>query len=319
MTDLENMHADFEAPQIIDDEATITGRAPVSRLLDYPNDITAYTKGRGRIFCQNSGYDICIDPEKVIEEIKYNCDSDTDNTADSVFCSHGAGIVVPWDECASWMHVSPDIKRGADESFITLQRASDFCRRATEDEELMKIFENTYGTIKREKRYAMRKPKEEINTKKQTPSIVAGKTEYLLVDGYNIIHSWENLKKYAKDSMELARSQLINTMCNYQGFKQCEVIVVFDAYKVPSHSGEVEKHGNITVVYTKTAQTADTYIEKTAHELSKQHRVKVATSDGLEQIIILGAGALRMTANELYEDVKSVEEAIRAYIDSLDK
>lgn len=319
MTDLENMHADFEAPQIIDDEATITGRAPVSRLLDYPNDITAYTKGRGRIFCQNCGYDICIDPEKVIEEVKYNCDSDIDNTADSVFCSHGAGIVVPWNECASWMHVSPDIKRGADESFITLQKASDFCRRATEDEELMKIFENTYGTIKREKRYAMRKPKEEINTKKQTPSIVAGKTEYLLVDGYNIIHSWDNLKKYAKDSMELARSQLINTMCNYQGFKQCEVIVVFDAYKVPSHSGEVEKHGNITVVYTKTAQTADTYIEKTAHELSKQHKVKVATSDGLEQIIILGAGALRMTANELYEDVKSVEEAIRAYIDSLDK
>ncbi len=318
MSDLNNMSATFEAPQIDGDEAIITGRAPVSVMIDYSAELTSYTKGKGKLSCQLSGYDVCHNADEVTASIGYDCDSDIDNTADSVFCSHGAGVVVSWNESADKMHISPEIKRESFDSQVSIQRASDFCKRAAQDEELMKIFEMTYGTIKREKRYAMRKPKEEYNPKKQKAVSVLGKTEYLLVDGYNIIHSWDRLKQYAKENLDLARSQLINIMCNYQGFKQCEVIVVFDAYKLPYHANEIEKVNGITVVYTKTAETADTYIEKTAHQLSKTHRVKVATSDGLEQIIILGAGALRMTANELLDEVNSVEEAIRAYIASLD-
>ncbi len=319
MTDLQNMFAEFDSPMISDNEAVIKGRAPVSLMIHYQNDVTAYTRGLGHLSCQPSGYDTCHNPEEVIAGIGYDCDSDIENTADSVFCSHGAGVVVSWQESAERMHTSPDTTKQVFDSTMYLRRASDFCKRAAEDEELMKIFEKTYGSIKREKRYAMRNPKEEYKPKKQTASIELGKTEYLLVDGYNIIHSWDNLKQYAKDNMDLARSILIDTLCNYQGFKQCEVILVFDAYKRSSHSEEIEKHNGISVVYTKSAETADTFIEKTAHKLSKNCRVKVATSDGMEQLIILGTGALRMTANELYEEINAVNLAIKAYIDSLNK
>ncbi len=319
MTDLNNMSAVFEAPLIDGNEAVITGRAPVSVMLDYSAELTSYTKGKGKLSCHTSGYDVCHNTDEVIEKIGYDCDNDIENTADSVFCSHGAGVVISWIEAAEKMHVSPDIKKESFDSQLSVQSASDFCRRAVQDEELMKIFEMTYGTIKREKRYAMRKPKEEYNPKKQKTVSVSEWAEYLLVDGYNIIHSWDRLKQYAKDNLDIARSQLINTMCNYQGFRQNNVIVVFDAYKLPNHANEIEKINGITVVYTKTAETADSFIEKTAHKLSKENnRVRVATSDGLEQIIILGAGALRMTANELLDEVNSVEEAIRAYIASLD-
>lgn len=319
MTDLQNMHADFEAPILNENEAVICGRAPVSLMIHYQNDVTAYTRGLGTLSCQPSGYDICHNSNEVISSIGYDCDSDTENTADSVFCSHGAGIVIPWYEASEKMHISPEGNRNTTDTSLYLSKVSDFCKRAADDEELMKIFEKTYGSIKREKRYAMRNPKEEYKSKKQVASIELGKTEYLLVDGYNIIHSWDSLKKYSAENMDLARSMLIDTLCNYQGFKQCEVILVFDAYRRYSHSEEVLKQNGISVVYTKTAETADAFIEKAAHKLSKNCRVKVATSDGMEQLIILGSGALRVTANELYEEINAVNEAIKAYIDSLNK
>ena len=214
------------------------------------------------------------------------------------------------------MHVSPETgRRQFQQAEEVRTRAADFVRRAVEDEELMAIFERTYGSIERKKRYAMRTPKETVSSKAKPRPVPKG-PEYLLVDGYNIIFAWDDLKKTAAQSLDLARSQLINRLSSYQGCRGCEMIIVFDAYRVkePEH---IDKSGSVSVVYTKEAETADTYIERTAHQLAKEHRVTVATSDGLEQVIIMGGGARRMSAADLKHDVESSERAVREYIEKL--
>ncbi len=318
MSDLQRMNADYEPAESDGQTAVITGSAPVAEIGGYQSDINSYTHGRGRFVCFLKGYEPCRNAEEIIEKIGYNCDSDVENTADSVFCSHGAGFVVKWDEVKNYMHLESVLKpdKPEDTPEENHRRAESYCSRLATDKELMEIFERTYGKINREPREAFRKKirREPESTAKVRP--LPKGPEYLLVDGYNIIHAWDNLSKTAKDNLDLARSQLINTLCNYQAFRQCELILVFDVYKVSGSPGEVEKYHNINIVYTKEAETADMYIQKITSELGKEHKVRVATSDGAEQLIILGNGAYRVSASEFYEEVKAIERAIREYIDN---
>ncbi|MBP3799309.1 MAG: TetM/TetW/TetO/TetS family tetracycline resistance ribosomal protection protein [Ruminococcus sp.] len=316
LTDLDRMGGRTDPPETDGDTAVITGTAPVSKLRFYHTEVAGYTKGLGRLSCRADGYDICKDSETVIAELGYDPDSDTRNTADSVFCSHGAGHIIPWYEADEYMHVSAETGRRQYQQAEELRtRAADYVRRAADDEELMEIFERTYGAVNRKKRYAMRTPKE-VTTQKAKPRPVPTGPEYLLVDGYNIIFAWDDLTKAAEQSLDLARSILINRLGSFQGCRGCELILVFDAYRVkePEH---IDKAGSISVVYTKEAETADTYIERTAHQLSKDHRVTVATSDGLEQVIIMGSGARRMSASDLKHEVEASERAVREYIEKL--
>jgi predicted RNA-binding protein with PIN domain len=212
------------------------------------------------------------------------------------------------------MHLPSCIQQAKeyDERSLAMHRAESYVQRAATDKELAEIFERTYGAVKRDPRKAFKSVKKPV-TYKRSGGVKTG-PEYLLVDGYNIIFSWEDLKEIAKDNLDAARSRLIHILSNYQGYRQCELILVFDAYKVKGAHREIEKDGNISVVYTKEHETADTYIEKVSHDLGKNHRVRVATSDGMEQVIILGNGALRVSARELFEEIKAAEKAVREYI-----
>lgn len=321
MSDLQRMCGEFSAPESNGEMSVIKGSAPASEMMNYHSELIGYSHGKGRLICVPKGYFPCHNAEEVITEIGYNCDEDVENSADSVFCSHGAGFLVKWDEADNYMHTSAETlqkENEADESFEqqqeTFRRQADSYRaRLAEDKELMEIFERTYGKIQRDERHALHTEKH-IPAPKQKPVPMQTGPEYLLVDGYNIIFSWDELKEIAKDNLDAARSRLINILCNYQGFRQCQLILVFDAYKVKGNTREVEKVHNISVVYTKEAETADMYIEKVTHELSKNHRVRVATSDGTEQIIILGNGAYRVSAEEFRREVQLVEKAIRDFI-----
>ena len=320
MTDLQRMSGELQPPNSTDGETKFTGSAPVSELRGYQSEVNSYTRGKGRLVCIPGGYRPCHNAEEVIAEIGYDCDADTENSADSVFCSHGAGVLVPWNEARARMHVDSGLRFGEndreeEEQVVTLQMANTYKQRVAADKELMEIFERTYGKIKRDERSAMRAEKRPPTLKTPKLPLPPKGPEYLLVDGYNIIFGWEELNRLAKENLELARSRLINILCNYQGFRRCNLILVFDAYRVKGNHREIEKEHGITVVYTKEAETADMYIEKTAHELGKGHRVRVATSDNVEQIIIMGSGAIRVSATEFLAEVNEVEKAIRKVIE----
>lgn len=316
MTDIQRMSGNFEPPQTVGENAVITGTAPVSEMMDYKTELTGYTRGSGRLRCILKGYDVCHNSDEVIEAIGYEPDSDIENTADSVFCSHGAGFVVKWDEVRNYMHIDTGFDPDAEDEEETEDktRRSEYSAYA-DDKELMRIFEQTYGAVKRDRYTAMKtqKAKSAGQKYKKAAPLPQG-PEYLLVDGYNIIFAWDELKAAARDNLEAARELLITRLANYQGYKKCELILVFDAYKVKGSRGEVEKVGDISVVYTKEAETADMYIEKTAHELGRKRRVRVATSDALEQLIILGSGAVRVSANEFKAEVEEAEKEIRDMI-----
>ncbi len=317
MTDITQMGGRFFQPETRGEMTVISGSAPVAAMRDYNKEVIGYTSGRGRLNCILSGYEPCGDAEKVIEEIGYNFDTDLENPADSVFCSHGAGFVVKWDKVYDYMHldgISFDNEEEENASDTVRRRAESYLDMVADDNELMQIFERTYGKVTR---------KDTARTVRKTVSAQKkyGKAkplpkgpEYLLVDGYNIIFAWDELKELAKSGLNIARDRLIDILCNYCGFRRCELILVFDAYKVKGGKGSVEKIHNINVVYTKEAETADMYIEKTTHELGRKHRVRVATSDSLEQIIILGNGAVRVSAGEFYREVKEAEKAIMEII-----
>lgn len=313
ITDIQNMGGTFSSPEVAGEFSVIKGSAPVSEMRGYQQHVVSYTKGLGKLICIADGYRECHNTSVVLAECGYDPDSDLENTADSVFCSHGAGYNVKWNEVPEKLHIPPEDRRRQAPEPRSFDRAEDFVRRAASDKELMEIFERTYGKINRDKRYAMRTPEKTVKSVAKPKQIYSG-VEYLLVDGYNIIFSWDELKKAAAESLDLARSMLVNRLCNYQGYKQCELILVFDAYKVKEQERVVENYHNISIVYTKEAETADTYIERTAHKLSREHKVRVATSDGMEQVIIMGSGAFRMSAQELHEDVMRVEKEIREYI-----
>lgn len=283
-----------------------------------------YTRGRGKLIYSLKGYEPCHNTDEVIAEIGYDCDADTDNPCGSVFCSHGAGYNVKWDEVKSHMHLPSALSSPEKQAVsVNIRKTFENCKNTDNlfalDKELMQIFEKTYGPIKKRSNNAV--PAHFTFTESTEKSQYKGKrppryegTEYLLVDGYNVVFSWDNLKDLAKDNIDSARNTLINILCNYQGYKKCEVIVVFDAYKVKGNTGEVEKFNNITIVYTKEAETADMYIEKASYKLAKNNKVRVVTSDALEQLIILGNGALRVSSREFLFEVQQAEEEIRNLI-----
>lgn len=319
MNDLQRMEAEFSSPDTMGENAVIKGSAPVALMSDYHIQTASYTGGKGRLVCVLKGYYPCHNTDEVINSFAYQPEADLDNSPDSVFCGHGAGYAVKWDEVRSHMHIDSGIRFGGEKEekapAPTPSEAAAYRARLYDDDELMAIFERTYGKIDRDPRRAMRREYEQNDNPKKAKPLPAG-PGYLLVDGYNMIFAWEELQKLAADNLDLARSKLIDIMCNYQGFKQCKLILVFDAYKVKGTHREVEQIGGISVVYTKEAETADMYIEKVTHELAKDNRVRVATSDGAEQMIILGNGAYRVSASEFYEEVKGVEKAIADIISS---
>lgn len=327
MTDIQRMHGNFNTPETAGDYSVICGTAPVSTMYDYSREVIQYTHGKGRLICTLKGYEPCHNADEIIESTGYDCDSDTDNSCDSVFCSHGAGYNVKWNEVRSHMHLpsalSAPKNEYADKAKITFSKCKEKDNLFALDKELMQIFEQTYGPIKsrsnnpNQNHFTFTKNKDNKSDNKKYKSVRAPKysgTEYLLVDGYNVIFAWDTLKELAKTNIDGARNTLINILCNYQGYKKCEVILVFDAYKVKGNAREVEKIDNINVVYTKEAETADMYIEKVSHKLAKNNKVRVVTSDALEQLIILEGGALRVSSKEFFYEIKQAEDDIRNII-----
>ncbi len=315
IADLQHMSAEFSTPETAGDMSVIKGSAPVSELSGYQTEMIGYTRGKGRLSCVNAGYRTCHNAEQVIAERAYDCDGDLENSADSVFCSHGAGYVVKWDEVPQHMHLPSCLTDSTAEPEDAKQRrVQRFFERAASDEELMEIFERTYGKIERDPRRAFKRTKAESDYSKPVKLPDYEGPEYLLVDGYNIIFAWDELKKIADEDLDAARAELVKIMCNYQGYCGYEVIVVFDAYRVKGRHRDVERYYNINIVYTKESETADTYIERVSRELSRKHRVRVATSDGPEQMIIFGNGAMRISAAELEARVKAADKAIREYL-----
>lgn len=313
MTDVQRMCGEFEGPQMRGETAVLTGSLPVSEVGEYWSQVAAYTQGRGRFSCRLDGYRPCHNTQQVVEERGYDPDRDVDNPSGSVFCDHGAGVHVPWNEVRSHMHVDsgwlPEEER-ARKAQPAPQFQRGYASQVALDKELEEIFARTYGAVKPRAFHSVKattKPKERPwkGLKKRT-----GK-DYLLVDGYNIIHAWEDLSALAREDLDGARAKLIDLLRNYQSWRGCQVIVVFDAYKVKGGKGAVEQLGDLYVVYTKEAETADMYIERTTYQLSRDNRVRVATSDGLEQMIILGHGAQRMSAAELKYETDQVMAQIR--------
>lgn len=315
MTDIQNMGGEFSSPHTSGNMSIITGTAPVSKMQDYMKDVTAYTAGNGKLFCNISGYTPCHNSDEVIENIGYNPENDTDNPCGSVFCAHGSGFTVKWDEVKDYMHLEGVLEKKSYSPQDTSERISNYVSSVINDEELLRIFEKTYGPVK-VKNYNAVTPRRTVTQQKTHTKkpIQRSSTHYLLVDGYNIIFAWDELKKAAEQSLDLARELLIQKLCNYRGYTGVELILVFDAYKVKGNPGEVEEVHNISVVYTKEAETADAYIEKVTHELAKKHHVRVATSDNLEQLIILGNGAIRVSASAFEKEVNDAENEIRRFI-----
>lgn len=328
MSDIQRMHGRFNPPERNGEVSVLTGIAPVSTMGNYTQEVTQYTHGNGRLVCLLKGYEQCHNADEVIADIGYDCDADVDNPCDSVFCSHGAGYTVKWNNVPNYMHLPSALVSNKTEDEVIF-RASDRVTARFEtngddifaqDKELMSIFEQTYGPVKKrnyKENDTMSKRVTEFgvnnNKKRKSNSKYIG-DEYLLVDGYNVIFSWDKLKILANENLDTARNTLINILCNYQGYSKCQLILVFDAYRVKGKHREVEKVNNINVVYTKEAETADMYIEKVTHKLAKNHKVRVVTSDGMEQFIILGHGALRVSSQAFLTEVTQAESEIRALI-----
>lgn len=326
MTDVERMAGTFSLEQAAGGISVLTGEAPVSTMRDYLREVAAYTKGEGRLFCSILGYRPCHNADEVIRSMRYDPESDVDNPTGSVFCAHGAGFYVPWNEVRDYMHIDTGKQRVQANGDETVEFAESVTAREEEEwidvEEIDRILERTSHANRRsgpvshkgisakrvrsvtDKPIGLSKPR-----KKEVPD-----KKYLLVDGYNIIFAWEELGALAKTDIAAARDKLMDILCNYQGYQKCEVILVFDAYRVQNHKTEILNYHNIHVVYTKEAETADQYIEKFAHENSKRYRITVATSDGMEQIIIRGAGCRLLSARDLQSEVKRVEEEVREWM-----
>lgn len=321
LTDIQRMAGEFQTPDTEGDFAVITGSAPVSEMRDYQLEVTSYTKGRGRLFCTLKGYAPCHNAEEVIEQIGYDSEGDLDNPTGSVFCAHGAGFHVSWDQVPDHMHLeyvwtseaekeksAIEAKKGQG-SVQSGRVSSSFSRSVEEDKELEEIFLRTYGKIERKRPIAERRVESPEERQKRIRKDQM--EEYLLVDGYNVIFAWEDLKELAKVNIEGARNKLMDVLCNYQGFKKCNLILVFDAYKVQGQELGVQKYHNIYVVYTKEAETADQYIEKVVHEIGRKYHVTVATSDNVEQVVTLGQGGKLLSARELRTEVEEVQRQIR--------
>ncbi|KMZ55652.1 translation factor GTPase family protein [Dorea sp. D27] len=320
MSDIRRMNGDFEAPQTQGDMSVLSGNVPVASMQGYQTELNAYTRGRGRISCMPGGYHPCKNADEVIEMTGYDSEKDLENPTGSVFCAHGAGFVVSWDKVEEYMHVDSgwqdedqDAGRSGPEAVCGNRPDNTEGSPAYTEQELEEIFVRTYGPVKRKKMVERRRTEGgSISAAEYRPRKKREQAEeYLLVDGYNIIFAWDELKELAKVNIMSARDKLMDIMSNYQGFRKMTLILVFDAYKVEGNPGSISTYHNIYVVYTKEAETADQYIEKTVHRIGRKHNVTVATSDALEQVIILGQGGRRLSAQGLREEVELAMQELR--------
>ena len=319
LSDIQRMWGTFSQPEAQGEYAQITGTAPVATMCDYTKEVLQYTHGKGKLACNLKGYQECHNTDEVVANFAYNPDNDPDNICDSVFCSHGAGYTVKWNDVKTHMHLPSALPTPKEEYVPVKEQTFSRYKNSKDifalDKELMEIFERTYGPIKSQ-RHSVNPTYFGETKKAQQPKYVSKKQpkydgeEYLLVDGYNVIFSWDNLRELSKESIDGAREMLTNILCNYQGYKKCNIILVFDAYKVKGNTREIERVNNIDIVYTKEAETADMYIEKVSHKLAKNHKVRVVTSDYLEQLIILGNGALRVSSQEFLYEINQAQEEI---------
>ncbi len=318
MADIGRMQGHFDPPRTEGEMSVLTGSAPVVNMQGYQMEVMSYSKGYGGFFCSLKGYEPCHNAESVIREKAYVPEADMDNPTGSVFCTHGAGFIVEWDKVAEYIHIDSGIRMAEAEAEVpqpvSLKPGGG---NRTEEKELEEIFARTYGTTWQKRpgwRGAAKENKESVTF--QSEYKYYGKErkkqeEYLLVDGYNIIFAWPELKELAEVNLAAARNKLADILCNYQGYKKNTVILVFDAYRVEGNPGESSTYLNIHVVYTKEAETADMYIEKVAHEIGRKYQVTVATSDALEQMIIWGQGAARLSAAGLKEEIEQTNIQIK--------
>ncbi len=331
MTDIQKMFGTFQPPELEGDMTIIVGTAPVATMRGYQQEVISYTKGYGRLFCFWKGYDVCHNQEEVAEAMGYDPVGDLENPPGSIFCSHGAGYHVPWEEVHGKAHIEQSYLEktqmySAIETMV--ERETVFEDRWFDPEELEAIFQRTYGTVKREKQgyYKKKKTSAGLGAGNYASNLQNGldakgerirnkpkvrKDEYLLVDGYNIIFDWQDLNELANKNIDGARGKLLDILSNYQGYRKMNLIVVFDAYKVKGNTGSIQKYHNIDVVYTKEAETADAYIEKTVHKMGRNFDVTVATSDALEQMIIMGQGAMRLSASGLLKEIIEVNQMMK--------
>ncbi len=334
MNDIQRMYGRFDTPDTFGEMTVLTGVAPVATMQGYQMEVAAYTKGMGRLFCTLQGYELCHNAQEVIDARGYEPEADVEHTADSVFCAHGAGFVVPWEQVYDYMHLDTNVaeiygqvkdstgelnREGCNDLQQTFQpkyKSYDYNQEVIDRDEIDEIFRRTYGGNQR-----MKKGWE--GRRKKTPEPYVGQTvnykpspkvsaeSYLLVDGYNIIFAWQDLKELAEVNIDAARDRLADILCNYQGYKKCHVILVFDAYRVKNHAETVMPYHNIHIVYTKEAETADNYIARIVSKLEGQYQVTVATSDALVQMIIWGKGATRLSAQGLKEEIDSLSNSMQ--------
>lgn len=336
MADVQKMQGTFDAPEVEGETAILKGTAAVAQMRDYQKEVVSYTHGTGKLFCSLKGYAPCKNQDEVVQNIGYDPEADLENPTGSVFCAHGAGFVVPWDQVEAYMHLQSGVDMDELDSeswYEDMESAQNpgtavdnanisgnisgkngkfsYSGSYEEEEELQAIFERTFGPMKRDRTAFQKKT---VHSSTPATRYRAGKPrqeEYLLVDGYNIIFSWEELNELAKKNIHAACDKLMDILSNYQGYRKCTLILVFDAYKVEGHVEEIIPYHNIYVVYTKEAETADQYIEKTVHRIGRQYQVTVATSDGLEQVIIMGQGAHRISAQGLKKEIEDTEKTAR--------
>ena len=336
MADVQKMQGTFDAPEVEGETAILKGTAAVAQMRDYQKEVVSYTHGTGKLFCSLKGYAPCKNQDEVVQNIGYDPEADLENPTGSVFCAHGAGFVVPWDQVEDYMHLQSGVDMDELDSeswYEDVESAQNpgtavdnanisgnisgkngkfsYSGSYEEEEELQAIFERTFGPMKRDRTVFQKKT---VHSSTPATRYRAGKPrqeEYLLVDGYNIIFSWEELNELAKENIHAACDKLMDILSNYQGYRKCTLILVFDAYKVEGHVEEIVTYHNIYVVYTKEAETADQYIEKTVHRIGRQYQVTVATSDGLEQVIIMGQGAHRISAQGLKKEIEDTEKTAR--------
>ncbi len=363
MTDIQKMSGECKAPEIFADRSVLTGKAPAAAMRDYQMEVNSYTRGQGKLTCTFKGYEPCHNAEEIIEAKGYDPERDLENPPGSVFCAHGAGFIVPWDQVPEYMHIESQIekrmrqreasggkadgstgtawmkaqsaeaagaaedtagirqqkngagirRRGSGADRLGRSRQADLSRE--EEKELEEIFIRTYGKVERKlplpSKTVAGVPKKTRHRKEEEAVM-----EFLLVDGYNVIFAWEDLKELAKVNIEAARNKLMDILCNYQGFRRCTVILVFDAYKVDGYALEIQKYHNIHIVYTKEAETADQYIEKVVHHIGRKYHVTVVTSDGVEQVVTLGQGGTLISSREFREEVELVRRQIREEYES---
>lgn len=319
MTDIEKMYGTFEITETKEGMATLVGSAPVVTMRDYQREVIAYTGGHGRLYCDLKGYEPCHNENEVIETLGYDAEKDLENPTGSVFCSHGAGFVVSWDEVKDYMHVESyldALRKNSGNADEERKVQTSYQERWIDTDEIDHILNRTFyansgARVNYYKGNSSKKTESNASPVVRTYKKAEVLEEYLLVDGYNIIYAWEELNTLAQTNMDSARGKLQDILCNYQAIKKCNLIVVYDAYRVQGHMTEIMDYHNIHIVFTKEAETADQYIERFSHENKRKYNITVATSDGVEQVIIRGQGCRLLSARELEEDVKSVNESIR--------